>query len=151
MRFIDEPDGGSGFAGAIALTLDTLGLAFEAEFVVGRTAPAPSGFSYWGVILGVDLPAGIPLGPTGIAFYGLKGMGSQNLTPDKTTAEDWYDGWYKRADLSGRTGVTLEKFDPSKGALGFGLGVTLGTAADNGFTVSTKALALLLFRRARAS
>ncbi len=145
VRFIQEPDGGGGFAGAVALALTQLGLAFEAEFVVGRTAEAPAGFTYWGVILGVDLPAGIPLGPTGIAFYGLKGLGSQNLTPDKTTVEEWYDGWFKRSDLSGRTGVTLAKFQPSKGALGFGLGVTLGTAPDNGFTVNTKALALLLF------
>ena len=145
VRFIEDPDGGRGFHGAIALTLDTLGLGFEAEFLVGRTAEAPAGFTYWGVILGVDLPAGIPLGPTGIAFYGLKGLGSQNLTPDKSTVEEWYDGWYKRSDLSGRTGVTLEKFQPERGALGFGLGVTLGTSPDNGFTVNTKALALLLF------
>ena len=145
VAFIDDPDGGHGFRGAIALSLATLGLGFDAEFVVGRTAEAPAGFAYWGVVLGVDLPAGIPLGPTGIAFYGLKGLGSQNLTPARAPAEEWYDGWYKKADLAGQTGVTLAKFEPEKGALGFGLGVTLGTAPDNGFTVNTKALALLLF------
>lgn len=145
VRLLDDPDTGQGFAGAVALSLTALGLAFEAEFVVGRTAPAPDGYAYWGVLLGVDLPAGIPLGPTGIAFYGLKGLGSQNLTPDITPLEDWYDGWYKRRDLSGRSGVTLAKHLPSRGALGFGLGVTLGTAPDNGFTVNTKALAVLLF------
>ena len=65
VQFIQEPDGGSGFRGAVALTLATFGLGFEAEFVVGRTAEAPAGFTYSGVILGVDLPAGVPLGPRG--------------------------------------------------------------------------------------
>ena len=145
VEFIQDDDGGAGFRGAVSLSLVTFGVGFDAEFVVARTAQAPDGFAYWGVILGVDLPAGIPLGPTGIAFYGLQGLGLQNLTPAIAPPEEWYDGWYTKPDLFGQTGVTLDKFEPAEGALGFGLGVTLGTAPDNGFMVNAKALALLLF------
>ncbi|HEY7199609.1 MAG TPA: hypothetical protein VIC57_05330, partial [Candidatus Dormibacteraeota bacterium] len=145
VSYLDDPTFGSGFGGGVELTLTTVGLSFDAQFIVGRTAPGRAGFAYWGVILDVDLPAGVPLGPTGVAFYGLEGVGMQNLTPDKKPKEDWYDGWYQRVGPDGLSGVTLAKFVPADGALGLGFGVSLGSAPDNGFTVNAAALLLILF------
>jgi hypothetical protein len=144
VRFIDEPDN-QGFMGRINLSITSLNLAIEAQLAIGRAEGDDGSYRYWAAILGVDLPFGFPLGSTGLALYGMQGVGLQNMVADHDPEEHWYDDWYKSLDTSGQAGVSVEKFRPEEGGLGFGLGVTLGTSPDNGFTVNAKVLLLLLF------
>jgi hypothetical protein len=146
VRFIDRK-GERGFMGNVNLNLKSLNLSVEASLAIGskRGSTNSSFFNYWGAIIGVDLPSGIPLGNTGMALYGIKGIGMQNMAPNRQEGQHWYNEWYKRKDTAGQEGVSIEKFNAQRDALNFGLGVTLGTAPDNGFSVNGKVLLLLMF------
>ncbi len=132
-------DGSRRFDGDIRLALEALELNLDAKLVVGTA----NGERYFAIHVGAELPAGLPLGATGLALYGVQGLFAQQMEPDKHSDEQWYDGWYKR----GTPGVTdlANKWRFSPGSLAFGAGVTLGTAADNGYAFSSKMLLAIVF------
>lgn len=125
------------FDGAIKVDLVALEMSVDGRLVIGRAA----GETFLAIDLGFDLPAGIPLFATGLALYGLEGMFALGMEPGRLEDETWY-GWYKRAP----EGATeLEKWTNRSGSLALGAGVTIGTAADNGFTFASKALLAIIF------
>lgn len=136
------------FDGRIKLELLALDFSVDATLVVG-TASGPQGqYTFLAIYLDVELPAGIPLGPTGIGLYGMAGLFAMSMEPDKHPDEEWYgigpgEGWYHR----GTVGVTdlATKWVNRRGSLALGAGVTLGTVADNGFCFSGKMLLVLVF------
>lgn len=136
------------FDGRIKLDLIALGISVDAMLVVG-TANGPAGvYNFLAIYLDVELPAGIPLGPTGLGLYGMAGLFALNMEPDKHPDEEWYgigpgEGWYHR----GVVGVTdlKTKWVNRNGSIALGAGVTLGTLADNGFSFSGKVLLVLVF------
>lgn len=69
--------------------------------------------------------------------------GSGTGAQTKKLTEEWYDGWYKRPEI----GVTdlSSKWVNRRGSLAFGVGATMGTASDNGFTFACKALLVIVF------
>lgn len=136
------------FDGAIKLELTTLNLELDGTLVIG-TAEGPEGrYNFFAIHLGVELPAGIPLWATGLGLYGLAGLFANQLEPDKLDDEQWYSidtskSWYHR----GTPGVTdlKTKWTNRAGSLAFGAGLTIGTLADNGFVLSTRALLVIVF------
>lgn len=137
------------FDGDIKLNLLAVDLEIDASLVFGtRDRDDGDGqYNYFAIYIGVELPAGIPLGNTGIAIYGMAGLFALQMEPNKTSAEPWYgmapgEGWYKKPDI----GVTdLGKWEGCEGSLGLGAGVTIGTMSDNGFIFSGKLVLVIIF------
>lgn len=136
------------FDGAIKLELTALNLELDGTLVVG-SAEGPQGrYNFFAVYLGVELPAGIPLWATGLGLYGIAGLFANQMEPDKHQDEQWYSldiakSWYHR----GTPGITdlNAKWVNRRGSLAFGAGLTIGTLADNGFVLSTRALLVIVF------
>jgi hypothetical protein len=127
-----------GFAGGGTLTLPAIGVRIDVGVAIGRTG---DGETYFYFHLGVDLPVGIPLMQTGLAFYGFEGLVARNMAPDRRNGEGWYWGWYVR-DVHGATHHT--KWAVRAGAFAAGLGTTIGTVPDSGFTANAKILLVLV-------
>lgn len=139
------------FDGDIKLKLRSLKLEIDGALVVGSVeadlftgAPA---YNFFAIYVGAQLPTGLPLGTTGLAFYGVEGLVAIEMEPRKDPDEPWYGigdgwGWYKKAGV----GVAdLDKWRNQYGSKAFGAGVTLGTYADNGYTFNGKALLAIVF------
>ena len=140
--------GNNGFSGDLDLTIIPLSLRIKASLAV-QSSP----FSAWYIDLSVDLPAGIPLGPSGLAIYGFEGLFAYNFAPNRDPAENWYrgtpadfndktKGWYSKAKHNNVTDATT-KWKPEQGNFAFGLGATLGTAVDNGQAVAVQVLIII--------
>jgi hypothetical protein len=141
VAFRDLPEGGKRFDGDIKLELSALDLSIDAQLVFGHANSPDGSYNFMGIFLGVELPAGIPLFTTGLGLYGMSGLFASQLAPDKAPEEQWYDDWYKKDPV----GVTeLVKWTNQRDALGLGMGVTIGTLADNGYAFSGRLLLLLL-------
>ena len=137
------------FDGDITLDLVSLDMRIDAQLVIGTAGTGADRFSFMAIYLGLELPAGIPLGATGLALYGMAGLFALEMEPDKLPEEAWFEnddasaGWYRRptegvSDLS-------TKWRPAEGRLALGAGVTLGTLSDNGYTFSGKLLLVIVF------
>ncbi|PVE22767.1 hypothetical protein DC522_19155 [Microvirga sp. KLBC 81] len=137
------------FDGDITLDLISLDMRVDAQLVIGTAGSGVDRYSFMAIYLGLELPAGIPLGATGLALYGMAGLFALEMEPDKLPEEAWFEnddaspGWYLRptegvSDLS-------TKWRPAEGSLALGAGVTLGTLSDNGYTFSGKLLLVIVF------
>lgn len=133
--------GGPRFAGQVKLNLLALGLEMDAQLVAGTDETQSPAFTYLGLYIGVDLPAGIPLWATGLGLYGLAGLLAVHYAPNKAAAAQWYEGWYKALPV----GVTdlAGKWAPAPGAIALGGGLTVGTITDNGYTFSGRLLLVI--------
>jgi hypothetical protein len=149
----DDPDTGAKlFTGALGFGLDALEIGIDAGITIGRLAPD----TYVFVHLGVDLP--IPLAATGAALYGLEGLLAISMAPVVASGPwppgqspdqppvvrkgDWY-GWYKLVDTK-FAASDPEKWSADPGAWALGAGLSIGTLPDAGFSVSTRALLVVL-------
>lgn len=134
------------FAGGVDVTIlpDTMGLEVDAQFIVGKF----NNTSVFFLVLDVELPVGIPLF-LDIALYGMEGLFASNLRPDPTkSGETWWD-WYKFAPGSqtpeySATDIYKWLPYPQQGALALGVGATIGTEADDGYTASAGITFLLI-------
>jgi hypothetical protein len=135
-RLLPEDEGVQGFAGDVRLTLSA-GFGLDGSLLVGIDTVENYPFLY--VFLGVELPAGIPLGPTGCAIFGCAGLFGFNVTPNREPDENWYYDWYSGPPGPGATQST--KWRPQKDAFAFGAGVTIGT--QDGFTIVIRALLVI--------
>lgn len=139
------------FKGAVRVELTSLSVEVDGQFVAG-TGEDPvthQTFKTYAVYLQMQLPTGIALGNTGLAFYGFGGLYAHNREPDKHADEGWYrnpdlsDGWYTR-DPEGITDVAM-KWRGARGRTGFGAGIILGTYPDNGYLFNGRLLLALVF------
>ncbi len=133
------------FDGDITLDLRVIGLTIEAQLVIGYDSVA--GYTFFAIYVGVELPAGIPLGQTSLALYGMAGLFALNMEPGRLPDEPWYaiqpgPSWYHKAPAVGV--YHLRKWDPRFGSLALGAGVTLGTLVDNGMMLSARVLLVLV-------
>ncbi|MFZ1218154.1 MAG: hypothetical protein WAO00_02620 [Chthoniobacterales bacterium] len=139
------------FDGDILLKLRSPELKIDGSLVVGSvaadTATDTPAYNFFAIYVGVDVPTGIPLAATGLAFYGFDGLLAIEMAPDKKPEEAWYaispaPSWYKRPT----PGVAkLEKWANKKGSKAFGAGATIGTYADNCYTFNSKVLFAIVF------
>jgi hypothetical protein len=138
------------FRGAVEVVLEAIDFVVGGQFVAGTL---PTGKKFFGIFVHAELPAGLPLGATGLGIYGMAGLFANNMVPDKRAEEGWYlnldgsDGWYLRQEPPSITsGVEdLAKWRGEAGGMGFGAGISLGTFADNGYTFNGRLLVVLAF------
>lgn len=133
------------FDGDITLSLKTPKLEVESQLVIGYDSAA--GYTFFAIYLGVELPAGIPLGNTSLAIYGMAGLFALNMEPGRLPEEAWYaiqqaPSWYHKLPEVGV--ANLRKWDPHAGSLGLGAGITIGTLSDNGMTFNGRFLLVLI-------
>ena len=131
----DPNSGAKVFSGELALALDALDVGVDAGITVGHG----DGYTFVFVYLEVDLP--VPIAATGTALYGMASLFAMNMSPTVQDG-DWY-GWYK--DVPEAFQVTDPgKWSADQGAWAFGAGLSIGTLFDAGWSVSTKALLVVL-------
>jgi hypothetical protein len=139
------------FDGDILLKLRSPELKIDGSLVIGSVAANEAtdtpAYNFFAIYVGVDLPTGIPLAATGLAFYGFEGLLAIEMAPNKEASQPWYainaPSWYNTptpgvADLK-------NKWKNARGSKAFGAGVTLGTYADNGYTFNGKVLFAIVF------
>jgi len=150
VKFKDDASG-QRFDGAAMLSLKKPELVFDTELTIGReyaTGTTPE-FKFFGMYGGLELPTGIPLGPSGVGIFGFAGQLALNMFPARNTGEPWYaiqpgPSWYHRGTTPG-VRTLKEKWGAKHDGKAFGAGLTLGTYADNGFTFNARALLVLAF------
>ncbi len=123
IRFIKDTQA-VGFAGDMALRVPATGLAAEAGLMVGFNLAAPP-YPFLYVYFGIELPAGIPLGQSGLALKGALGLFGLNVAPDKSPDQNWYYDWYKRGPIVGAH--PTNKWKNERDALAVGIGLTITT------------------------
>jgi hypothetical protein len=141
--------GGQEFAGAVRVELPSISFQVDGQFVVGTVPNTNPPVKTYAVFLETQLPAGIPLAATGLAFYGVAGLYAHNREPAKEQGEGWYrnpdfsEGWFTRP----QQGVTdlQNKWRGAKGHMALGAGIILGTYADNGYLFNGRLLLVLVF------
>lgn len=136
------------FDGSIALELVSLGLTIDGTLVIGSVKRDDgTRYRFFALYVDAQLPVGIPLGSTGVSFYGFAGLFANNMEPGRKPAEPWYslgtNDWYHRDEV----GVTnlAKKWTNQQGSIAFGAGVCIGTGSDNGFTFAGKVLLVIVF------
>jgi hypothetical protein len=127
-----------GFSGDMALRVPASGFAAEAGLLIGFNNENPP-YPFLYLYFGVDLPAGIPLGQSGLALKAAMGMFGINVVPDKSAEQNWYYDWYKRGPIVGAH--PTNKWKPGRDALALGVGVTITTA--DGYVKGTRGLLVL--------
>jgi hypothetical protein len=131
--FIDEPDKKE-FRGGVDLNIIPINLGVDAQFITGKT----NEYNYFYIVIGLDLPVGIPLGPPVLGLYGLAGLFGYNMSLDYQKLID-YDSVETRPDLT-----DIGNWFNQKDALAFGASLTVGTLPDAKLAVKAKALFVIL-------
>ncbi len=145
VSFIDDQETDEQyFKGAIKLDLISLGLTLDASLMVGKNEAQPESYSYFFIFLEAQLPAGIPLFSSGLALYGMAGLFANNMEPNKTSEEDWYEDWYKTKEPQFSVTDPEKKWDDQRDALAVGAGVTIGTLADNGYAFACRTMLVVV-------
>ena len=135
-QFIDEEDN-KGFKGGIKVSITPLnGLGLNAQFVAGKKTSED--YTYFYIFIDASLPVGIPLVPPVAGIYGLSGLFGYNMTFDQSKLSSEASGTGLPDMTDSANWIDQEK------ALAFGAGLTVGTLADNGFTIKVKALLAIL-------
>ena len=80
-----------GFGGDLRLQLPTVGLGVAAGLLVGFNTEAPP-YPFLFLSLDVDLPAGVPLGQSGLALKGAAGLVGYNVFPRPNRAAELVRG-----------------------------------------------------------
>lgn len=127
------------FAADIALRVPAAGFAAEAGLLIGMNLGQPP-YPFLYVYFGVELPAGIPLGQSGLALKGALGLFGINVAPEKTAEQNWYYDWYKRGPMVGAH--PTNKWRDERNAIALGIGVTITTV--DGFVKGTRGLLIVV-------
>jgi hypothetical protein len=139
-----------GFQGSIKLGITSAGFEIDASLSVLEVTDTDQNrniihYTALFVDLGVQIPGGIPLFSTGLAIQGMEGLVGWNYGPN---VEDQYSGdwfnWYLGNTSGNITPATIgaiplvvggvTKWEPQYNTKAFGVGVSLGTLPDVGFT-----------------
>ena len=145
------------FAGQVKVNIEVCQLEVDANFIVGNFG----GQSVFFLDLDVELPVGIPLF-LDVSLWGLQGLVASGLEPQPEPTNTWWQ-WFQypavtnfsstsatagSVDTSGTPDYTASDFDkwlnPVSGAFALGVGATIGTEADDGFTASAAIMLVVM-------
>ncbi len=126
------------FAGQVKVVVSAAGgPEADASFIAGTFG----GASVFFLDIDVELPAGIPIFAD-VALFGLQGLVATGLQPQPAAGQSWWD-WYK-ADPAYSATAVQKWMAPKPGAFALGAGATIGTEADDGFTVSAAVMLVVM-------
>jgi hypothetical protein len=129
------------YMGSVTFSLPKIGLSGSASM---RLAPKIPAFV---VDIGLELPAPILLGTTGLGIYGFRGLVGNAYVPSKSAAgvaeaDPWWKYYKAKVAPANREGIQVEKFQQKDG-FSVGAGISLATAPDAGRSFSSKIFFLL--------
>ena len=129
------------YTGGISLDLPRLRLSASAGMRLNPSVPA------FLVDVSLNLPAAIPLGPTGVGIYGFRGLLGQKYVASRKEVglpddSSWYEYYKKKVSPDYREGIQVSKFAQQDG-FSVGAGVSLATAFDGGRVFSAKVFVML--------
>jgi hypothetical protein len=129
------------YLGSVTFSLPKIGLSGSASM---RLAPKVPAFV---VDIGLELPAPILLGATGLGIYGFRGLVGNAYLPSKSAAgvaedDPWWKYYKAKVPPANREGIQVEKFQQKDG-FSVGAGISLATAPDAGRSFSSKIFFLL--------
>jgi len=145
MLSIPEPGVSNEYVAEVSVKLPKLKIAGGASMKLQPKHPA------FIIEAGFDLSSPIPLGGTGLAFYGFGGLLGYRYVADKSAVSleadaSWYDYF-----TAPQRGVNVQKFigpeefgdNDYSNAFSIGAGTVLATQFDDGYTLSTRLMAIL--------
>ncbi|WP_028978944.1 hypothetical protein [Sporocytophaga myxococcoides] len=132
---------GTEYIGGVTFSLPKVGLSGSAAMRLNPDVPA------FLIDVGLELPAPIPLGPTGLGIYGFRGLVGKHYVATKNAAGvpesgSWYEYYKKKQAPDFKEGIQVSKFELEDG-FSIGAGVSFATATDSGRTFSSKVFLLL--------
>lgn len=129
------------YMGGVEFSLPKVGLSGSAAMRLTPKVPA------FLVDVGLELPAPILLGATGLGIYGFRGLVGSAYVPTKSAAgvnedDPWWAYYKAKTPPVNKEGVQISKFEQKDG-FSIGAGISLATAPDAGRTFSSKIFFLL--------
>ncbi len=133
------------YRGRIGVDIIAWKISGQANIMFGEFA----GEKFFYLALDIGFPSGIPfIGASSI--YGFCGLAGINVAPNKLITGDhgddfnWYHHWYKPSPGQGAFDVLHPvKWTPLPDNYAFGLGMTVGTSFDTGWTLNLKGVVML--------
>jgi len=100
------------FDGELLLDITCVGLRIDGQIVIGTsTAVDGSSYTFFALFVGIELPAGIPLGATGLGLFGMAGLFAIQMAPNKGAAPNVLhpqsrkdESWFENDDGTRRRG-----------------------------------------------
>ncbi len=138
---IPEPGISKEYAGGVTLQIPKANLAGKADIKLMPKYPA--------FLIDCEIEPSVPIPLGSFAIFGFRGLlgyryvAEKEAIPGLTADNTWYE-YYKAPKL----GINVHKFNGPNQSVNYdtlvslGAGATLGTAADDGYTFSIKAMAL---------
>jgi hypothetical protein len=108
------------YSGSIDFSINTAKVTGSAAMEYTPSIPR------WFIDAQVDIESGLPMGTTGLAVYGFKGLAGQGKRFNKVDEENWWH-FYKRP----QEGINLDKFNDEKG-FALGLGISIASKENEG-------------------
>ena len=127
-----------GFLGDAELRVPPTGLVLEASILIGMNFEKPP-YPFLLLSFGILLPAGIPLGQSGLAIKGVQGLLGLNVKPNMLPEQNPYYDWYKKDPEGAHKAV---KWTDDRGSFAFGAGITITTV--DGVILGVKGLLILV-------
>ncbi|GAA1869434.1 hypothetical protein [Asanoa iriomotensis] len=133
------------FRGSGTIEIPALDVLLDVAVVVGREDAPPDPFVYMYLFADAKLlPAGIPVGSTGLAIYGFQGLIAYQMGMDVDPALPPDQRVYALF-MKDPVGITAgTKWVPARGQNALGAGVVLGTM-DKGFAINAKGMLVVAF------
>jgi large repetitive protein len=130
-----------GFAGQVDLTLPSVGMRIAGALSVRTVSEGERSATGVLVTLALELPAGIPLGGTGMALFGFLGLFAMHharleSTPSRNPALDWL------VDVVRGDPTDLRGWGPALDRWAFGVGIVAGTI-EGGTVLNLKGMLVL--------
>lgn len=135
-------DAGPEYQGAVTVVIKKF--KGKAAMIMRPKVPA------WIVDIELELPTPLALGATGLGIYGFRGLVGSHYVASKQKAflnDD--DSWYEYLKKKGiqpqpnRQGIHIGKFDDAKKGFSVGIGASIATMGDEGWTFSSKVFIML--------
>jgi hypothetical protein len=133
---------GPEYQGAITFKIKPLKIAGKGAMIMRPKVPA------FIVDMELELSTPISLGATGLGIYGFRGLIGSHYVASRpyigiSEEDSWYEYLKKKVPPTNKQGITIEKFDPARKGFSVGIGATIATMGDNGWTFSSKVFVLL--------
>lgn len=137
----ENTNAGNEFAGNVTITLPKPGIVGTAGMRYNPKVPS------FIVDLSLEFPAPIPIFPP-MGIYGFRGLLGRRYVANRqyvglAADASWYLYYKKKVSPENREGVFISKFDKSQEGFSLGVGASIATTGDDGFTFSSKVFFLL--------
>lgn len=137
----NDPDAGQEFAGGVRITLPKPGITGSAGMRYNPKVPS------FIVDVSLEFPVPIQVFPP-VGIYGFRGLFGRRYVASRehiglAADASWYLYYKKKVSPENREGIFISKFDKSKEGFSLGVGASIATSGDNGYTFSSKVFFLL--------